>query len=76
MMSDMEKKNIPRGPAATAAKNKYRDNNYDRLELVMPKGMKVRVKEAAKAQGNSSQNAYIIEAIKEKYKRDMGEELV
>lgn len=61
-MSDIEKKKIPRGPAATAAKNKYRNNNYDCLELVIQKGMKARVKEAAKAQGYSSQNFYIIEA--------------
>ena len=34
-----KKSTIPRGPAATVAKNKYRDKNYDRAELAMPKGM-------------------------------------
>lgn len=33
-----KKSTIPRGPAATVAKNKYRDKNYDRAELAMPKG--------------------------------------
>lgn len=70
-----KKKTIPRGPAATAAKNKYRSNNYDRMELAVPKGMKVRIKEIAKQQGYSSNNNYVVEAIKEKYKRDTGKEL-
>lgn len=74
-MTDTEKKTIPRGPAATAAKNKYRDNNYDRIELAVPKGMKARIKEIAKEQGYSSQNNYVVEAVKEKYQRDTGEEL-
>lgn len=66
---------IPRGPAATAAKNKYRDNNYDRMELAVPKGMKKLVEQIAKQQGYASKNAYVVEAIKEKYTRDTGEEL-
>lgn len=75
-MPDISKKNtIPRGPAATAAKNKYRDNNYDRMELALPKGMKACIKEIAKQQGYSSQNSYVMEAVKEKYQRDTGEEL-
>ena len=45
MPDTTEKKIIPRGPAATAAKNKYRDHNYDRMELAVPKGMKARIKE-------------------------------
>ena len=72
MPDTTEKKYIPRGPAATVAKNKYRDSNYDRMELAVPKGMKARIKEIAKAQGYSSQNNYVVE---EKYKRDTGEEL-
>ena len=75
MPDTTEKKTIPRGPAATAAKNKYRDNNYDRMELAVPKGMKARIKEIAKEQGYSSQNNYVVEAVKEKYQRDTGEEL-
>ena len=66
---------IPRGPAATAAKNRYRDKNYDRAELAVPKGFKARMKEIPKEQGYSSYNSYVVEAIKEKYKRLTGEEL-
>lgn len=73
-MPDTEKKTIPRGPAATAAKNKYRDSNYDRMELAVPKGMKARIKEIAKEQGYS-QNNYVVEAVKEKYQRDTGKKL-
>lgn len=65
----------PRGPAATSAKNKYRNSNYDRIEFTVPKGMKARIKEISKDQGYSSQNNYVVEAIKEKYKRDTGKEL-
>lgn len=69
-----KKQNIPRGPAATAAKNKYRDSNYDRAELAMPKGMKAAVKEIA-AQHGQSFNEYVCEAVKEKAKKDTGGEL-
>lgn len=65
----------PRGKAATTAKNKYRDSNYDRMELAVPKGMKKRIEEITRQHGFSSKNAYIVEAIKEKYQRDTGEEL-
>ena len=70
-----KKKNIPRGEAATRAKNKYRDKNYDRMELAVPKGLKAIVDETVKEFGYPSKNAYIVEAIKEKYKRDTGKEL-
>lgn len=69
-----KKSTIPRGPAATAAKNKYRDNNYDRAELAMPKGMKAAVREIAKQQGQSF-NEYVCAAVKEKVQQDTGEEL-
>lgn len=64
----------PRGKAATISKNKYRDKNYDRAELALPKGMKARIKEIAAEQGQTF-NSYIAEAIKEKYLHDTGEEL-
>ena len=73
--SEEKKWETPRGPAATVAKNKYRDKNYDRMELAVPKGMKARIKEVAAEQGYSSQNNYVVEAVKEKYQRDTGEEL-
>lgn len=65
---------IPRGPAATIAKNKYRDKNYDRAELALPKGMKAAVKQIADQQGQSF-NEYVCGAIKEKAERDTGQEL-
>jgi predicted DNA-binding protein len=64
----------PRGAAATAAKNTYRNGNYDRTELALPKGMKARLEEISKEQG-LSKNAYVIEAIKEKYMHDTGKNL-
>lgn len=64
----------PRGAAATRAKNKHRNANYDRGELALPKGMKARVQEAARQQGQSF-NAYVEQAIKERYQRDTGEEM-
>lgn len=69
------KKTTPRGPAATKAKNKYRDSNYDRMELAVPKGMKRKIEEEAEKQGFSSKNGYIVEAIKEKYQKDNEEEI-
>ena len=51
--SSRKRSQQPRGPAATVAKNKYRDKNYDRAELAMPKGMKAAVREVAKQQGRS-----------------------
>lgn len=74
-MQEDKKTVIPRGPAATVAKNKYRDKNYDRMELAVPKGMKKIIEETAKEQGFFSKNSYVIEALKEKYKRDTGQEM-
>ena len=39
IMDDEKKYPTPRGAAATAAKKKYRDKAYDRMELALPKGM-------------------------------------
>lgn len=64
----------PRGPTATTAKNKYRDSNYDRAELALPKGMKTAVKQLAGQQGQSF-NEYVCSAIKEKAERDTGKKL-
>lgn len=65
---------IPRGPAATAAKNKHRNKNYDRAELTLPKGVKEEIKKVAQQQGKSFNN-YIWETVKEKVQKDTGEEL-
>ena len=73
---DERKYPVPRGEAATKAKNKYRDKNYDRMELAVPKGMKSFVEKVAKEQGYSSKNAYVVEAVKEKYLKDTGKEII
>lgn len=72
--NEVKKYPTPRGPAATRAKNKHRNANYDRGELALPKGMKAKVQEAAKAAGMSF-NGYVETAIKEKYLHDTGEEM-
>lgn len=64
-----EKWPVPRGIAATKAKNKYRNNNYDRIELAVPKGMKEKINMAAKNRG-ISKTAYIVEAVNEKFERE------
>ena len=74
-MADEKKYPTPRGAAATAAKKKYRDKTYDRMELALPKGMKARMREAIERAGYTSFNAYVADAVKEKYARDMGEEM-
>lgn len=64
-----EEKHIPRGPAATKAKNKYRDKAYDRMELAVPKGMKAVIDSAAK-EANMSRTEFIISAVKEKMEKN------
>ena len=48
--------------AQQRAVHKYVKNNYDRLELSVPKGEKVTIQQAAKQAGKSV-NAYIYEAV-------------
>ena len=43
--------------------------------MIFPKGMKVRLEEAAGEQ-EMSRNEYIVTAAKEKYMRDIGKELI
>lgn len=74
-MADEKKYPTPRGAAATAVKKKYRDKAYDRMELALPKGMKARMREAIERAGYTSFNAYVADAVREKYARDMGEEM-
>lgn len=50
---DKKKWAVPREPAATKAKNEYTRKHYDRAEMILPKGMKSRLEEAAKEQGMS-----------------------
>lgn len=69
----MQNNKKKQGTAATKAKNKYRDNNYDRKELILPKGMKAEIQEII---SNSSKydsfNSYVIAAINEKRERENG----
>lgn len=51
------------------AVNKYVKNNYDRINVTMPKGKKEIIQAFAEAQGKST-NAFINEAIEEKMERD------
>lgn len=58
--------------AATRAKNKYRDKNYDRMELALPKGMKAEITELVNQGKADSNNAYVVAAVKEKMERENG----
>ena len=51
------------------AVNKYVKNNYDRVNVTMPKGKKDTIQAHAEKQGLST-NAYINAAIDEKMERD------
>lgn len=50
--------------------NKYKKENYDRTELVMPKGKKDRIKSYARAAGQSM-SEYINQAIDERIAKDV-----
>lgn len=60
------------GTSATKAKNKYNDSNYDRVNLILPKGKKVKIKAHAEHQGESL-NGFIKRAIDETIERDESE---
>ena len=49
--------------AQQRAVHKYVKNNYDRLELSVPKGEKEEIQQAAK-QARQSVNTYVYEAVK------------
>lgn len=53
----------------TAYKNEWSKKNCDQVRLIVPKGDKEKIKAAAAARG-SSVNAFIIEAITEKMRRE------
>lgn len=50
------------GKAATKAKNKYNEANYDRINVSVPKGKKEKIKEYAESKGESV-NGFINRAI-------------
>lgn len=49
--------------AAQKAVNKYIKNNYDRINLTIPKGMKGEIRKYAEEAGFDSMNQFIIHAI-------------
>lgn len=59
----------PASKAQQKAVNKYMKSNYDRVNLVMPKGKKDFIQAHAAQQGESV-NAYINRAIDEAMQRD------
>lgn len=63
-----EKKSYPtpRGSSATKAKAKYNAKAYDQMMVNVPKGMRSKIDDAAKALGYASRNELIIAALREK----------
>lgn len=60
---------MPVSKAQQRATNKYKKSNYDRIELVVPKGKKEIIQAHAEAQGESV-NGFINRAISETMERD------
>lgn len=56
------------GKTSYASKKKYQDKVYDRIGVVVPKGMRDQIKQFA-TENNKSLNAFIVEAIKKKMER-------
>lgn len=52
--------------AKKKANRKWDAENYERLNLMVPKGMNEQIKQAAEAQGYQSKRAFCIDAIMEK----------
>lgn len=59
----------PASKAQQKAVHKYVKNNYDRIELTVPKGKKEQIKTAAESAGKSL-NGYVNHAINEQLKKD------
>jgi len=58
--------------AKSRAVRKYNEKSYDRIEIVVPRGDKERIKTAAEQEGTSV-NSYINKAIREKMQKSTGE---
>ncbi len=54
---------------SAAVKNKWNKENYDRIEIIVPKGKKDQIKAAADARGESV-NSYINKAVEERMERE------
>lgn len=62
--------NKPKNSAAKIrANNKYLKNNYESINLAIPKGTKDYYRQEANKQGYSSLNQFIKDAIQEKIER-------
>ena len=57
------------GTSATKAKNKFNESNYDRINLIVPKGKKEAIKNHAVEQ-KESLNGFINRAIDEAIEHD------
>lgn len=64
---------MPASKAQQKAVNKYRKNNYDLIQLTMPKGKKAVIKAHAERK-NESVNGFINRAIDETIERDTNNE--
>ena len=62
---------MPVSKAQQKAVNKYMSQNYDRINLTVPKGKKDTIKAHAESHGQSV-NSFINEAIDEKMEREKG----
>ena len=60
------------GKTSTASKNRYNARAYDRINTVVPKGMKEKYRAAAEAKGMSL-NAYINKLLEEDNKKPPAE---
>ncbi len=57
------------GKTSASVKNRWNAKNYDRITIVVPKGQKEAIREAAGAAGQSV-NAYIYEAVQDRMKKE------
>lgn len=53
---------MDKGKASTKAKNKYAAKAYDSLRIIVPKGHKATIQDAAKKEGDSI-NGYVNKAV-------------
>lgn len=63
---------MPVSKAQQKAVNKYMNENYDRINLTVPKGRKDEIKAAA-AKAGESMNQYIVGAVDDRMERDKKE---
>lgn len=66
---EKKKWTVPRGQAATKAKNTFNGKNYERLYPFVKMGEKVKIARAASAAGQSL-NDYIVTAVYQRMKRE------